>query len=218
MESDSDSSDQDSDSEDDTGRKRAHKERHDEKMREMITAAIRQEVAHGKNDSEDLIAEAVQQEAAKSANADNAPNLAEGNDLITIGEHLLDELIADIINKKYIKLSKLSSAESVRGEEEFQCTTSKVTRYTNRLKSLKKLITYSSTCVICSSTALDICITNPQFLQYLFNILEENRHFKFKPVMAYDESFRLHREQNPNFSWARVHEIHHTKLNKYHNV
>ena len=57
-----------------------------------------------------------------------------------------------------------------------------------------------------------------QFLQYLFNILEENRHFKFKPVMAYDKAFRLHREKNPSFSWAKVHEIHHTKLNNYHNT
>ena len=120
MESDSDSSDQDSDSEDDTGCKRARKERHDKKMREMITAAIHQEVAHGKNDSEDLIAEVVWQEVAKSANADNVPNLSEGNDLVTIDEHLSDELIADIINEKYIELSKLSLAESVRGEEEFQ--------------------------------------------------------------------------------------------------
>ena len=192
-------------------------------MREMIATAVCQEVAHGKNNSEDLIAEAVWQEVAKSANADNALNLPEGNVLVTIDEHLSDELIVDIVDEKYIELSKLSSVESVCGEEEYQLVYdkqgNKVYKPVKKSKEIDNIFKYLRNMLIYG--AYYLCHKpecGPQFLQYLFNILEENRHFKFKPVMVYDESFRLHREKNPNFSWARVYEIHHTKLNKYHNM
>ena len=166
----------------------------------------------------------MRQEVTRTAsNVENAPNLPEGNDLVTIDEHLSDELIMDIVNDKYIDLSKLSSAKSVRGEEEYQLVYdkqgNKVYKPVKKSKEIDNIFKYLRNMLI-----LGICYlrhkpeTGQQFLQYLFNILEENKHFKFKPVMTIDESFRLHRERNPNFSWARVNEIHHTKLNKYHNV
>ena len=223
MQSDSDSSDQESDGGEDAANKKARRDRRDERMREMIAAAVRQEVARGQDNSEHRIAEAVRQEVARSASTENAPPLPEGNDLVTIDEHLSDELIADIVNEKYIELSKLSSAEAVRGEEEYQLVYdkqgNKVYKPVKKSKEIDNIFKYLRNMLIYGACYLrHKPDSGPQFLQYLFNILEENKHFKFKPVMVYDESFRLHRERNPNFSWARVHEIHHTKLNKYHNV
>ena len=191
-------------------------------MQEMIAAVVHWEVARERDESEDIIAQTVRQEVTRTAsNVENAPNLPEGNDLITIDEHLSDELITDIVNDKYIDLSKLSSAKSVRGEEEYQLVYdkqgNKVYKPVKKSKEIDNIFKYLRNMLI-----LGICYlrhkpeTGQQFLQYLFNILGENKHFKFKPVMTIDESF--HRERNPNFSWARVNEIHHTKLNKYHNV
>ena len=188
----------------------------------MIAAAVRQEMARDKDGTDDRIAKRVRQEVARAANAD-APPLPEGNELVTIDEHLSDKLIADIVNDKYIDLSKLSSAESVRGEEEYQLVYdkqgNKVYKPVKKSKEIDNIFKYLRNMLIMGTCYLrHKPESGPQFLQYLFNILEENKHFKFKPVMVYDESFRLHREQNPGFSWARVHEIHHTKLNKYHNI
>ena len=191
-------------------------------MQEMIAAAVRWEVAHEMNGSKDMIAATVRQEVARTG-TENAPSLPEGNDLITIDEHLSDELIADIVNDKYVELSKVSSIESVRGEEEYQLVYdrqgNKVYKPVKKSREIDNIFKYLRNMMIYRACYLrHKPDTGPQFLQYLFNILEENKHFKFKPVMTYDESFRLHRERNPNFSWARVNEIHHTKLNKYHNV
>ena len=174
-----------------------------------------------RNGNEDIIAQAVRDEVTKST--ENAPNLPEGNDLVTIDEHLSDELITDIVNDKYIDLSKVSSVESVRGEEEYQLVYdkqgNKVYKPIKKSKEIDNFFKYLRNMFILGACYLrHKPEVGPQFLQYLFNILEENKHFKFKPVMVYDESFRMHRERNPAFSWAKVHEIHHTKLNKYHNI
>ena len=107
MESDFDSSSSDSDDGSTEARKKARRERREEKMHKMIAAAVQREVARGRNGNEDIIAQVVRDEVAKSA--ENAPNLPKGNDLVTIDEHLSDELIADIVNDKYVDLNKVSS-------------------------------------------------------------------------------------------------------------
>ena len=147
---------------DDPQAKRTRKERKEQKMLEMITAAIHQEVAQERDGHENLISERVRQEVARTAPPDNTPNSPEGNDLVTIDEHLSDMLIADIANEKYIELSKVSSVESVRGEEEYQLVYDKqVNKVYKRSKNPKKL-TFSNICTTCLSLELATLSTNPK--------------------------------------------------------
>ena len=90
VESDEDSSLSEGEDGDDQGRKKACKECQEQRMCEMIAAAVRQEVARERDRNEDMIAKMICQEVARTTNADNTPNLADGNDLVTIDLLLFD--------------------------------------------------------------------------------------------------------------------------------
>ena len=187
---------------------------------ELIASAVRREVAKAEVDQEEMIAHTVRQEVARN---ENNPPLPEGNDYVTLDEHLSDELVQDIVSDKYVNLSRLSTPSSVRADEEYNVVYdrqgNKVLKPVRSTKEIDNIFKYLRNMFILGACYLrHKADCGPQFLQYLYNILEDNRHFKFKAVMTYDERFRTHRERCPNFSWARVHEVHHTNLNKYHNV
>ena len=181
-----------------------------------LASAVHHKVSKTEADQGERIAQMVWQEVAKSG-VDNNPPLPEGNDYVTLDEHLSDELIADIANDKYTNLSKLSTPSSVHAKEKYNVVYdkqgNKVLKPVKNSKEIDNIFEYLHNMFI-----LGACYLRPQFLQYLFNILEDKRHFKFKPVMTYNEAFRTHREKYPNFSWVWVHKIPHTALNKYHNV
>ena len=92
VESDEGSSLSEGEDGDDQGRKKARKECQEQIMCEMIAAAVRQEVAWERDRNEDMIAKMICQEVARTTNADNTPNLPEGNNLVTIDLLLFDVL------------------------------------------------------------------------------------------------------------------------------
>ena len=177
VESDTDSSSSEGDGDDKSSHKKAHKAHRDKRIREMIAAAARQEVACERDESENIIVKTVRQEVAKKASTDTAPNLPEGNNLVTIDEHLSNEIIANIVNDKYIELLKLSSTKSVRGKEEYQLVYdkqgNKVYKPVKKSKEIDNIFKYFSNMFIMGTCYLrHKPESGPQFMQYLFNILE----------------------------------------------
>ena len=57
----------------------------------------------------------------------------------------------------------------------------------------------------------------PEFLQYLSNILDDNKNYKWNAIAEYDCDFQYYRQNNPNFSWASVNTTFHNNLNKVFN-
>ena len=57
----------------------------------------------------------------------------------------------------------------------------------------------------------------PEFLQYLYHILDDNKNYKWPAVAEYDRNFRYFRQNNPSFSWATINTTFHNTLNKVFN-
>ena len=152
----------------------------------------------------------------------NNPPLPQGTDPVTIDQHLPHSTVQDIFSDQYVELSSLTPGHIFCDEQEYKLvvdsngrTSYKAVKKTREIDNIFK---YLANMFIFGACYLrHRPQQGPEFLQYLYHILDDNKNYKWPAVAEYDRDFRYFRQNNPTFSWATINTTFHNTLNKVFN-
>ena len=200
--SSSESSSESSDSEDEPRRKRRCKSHHIAK----------------------LVKKAVAEYSNKQGSKGHAPSLPSGTDLVTIDQHLSTHLVDQIVAGHFVELAELNQKDIFKDSDiEYKLVVNlegkQVYKPVKKSKDLDNFFKWLNNMLIFGTCYLKHRPNQgPEFLQYLYHILDGNKNYSWRAVAQYDREFRQYKQRFANFSWASINDTFHNKLNKVFNT